>query len=125
MPLFDVELNRLADSIGASDLTIYLHTAAPTNAAPTNGRVTVGGGTYESGAALADGDISDASAGDISNNDALAFGAADEAAGLVTHWVAYRGSDPVAWGTLDNTTIANGDSFTINAGALDINGSTP
>ena len=28
MPLFDTELNRLADSIGASDLTIRLHTAA-------------------------------------------------------------------------------------------------
>ena len=32
MPLFTVELNRLADSIGASDLTIWLHTAAPSDA---------------------------------------------------------------------------------------------
>ena len=46
MPLFTTELNRLADSIGASTLTIRLHTAAPTDASPTNGRVTAGGGVY-------------------------------------------------------------------------------
>lgn len=125
MPLFDIELNRLADNIGASDLTIYLHTAAPTNTAPTNGRVTVGGGTYESGATLAAADISVAANGDISNNDAIAFGAADEAVGLVTHWVAYRATAPVSWGTVENTTVANGDSFSINANQLVMDGSTP
>ena len=34
MPLFTVELNELADRIGRSNLTIRLHTAAPTNGKP-------------------------------------------------------------------------------------------
>ena len=59
MPLFTVELNRLADSIGASDLTIWLHTAAPTNANIANGRTSVGGGAYENGLTLASTDISE------------------------------------------------------------------
>ena len=44
MPLFNRELNALADRIGRSDLTFWLHTAAPTNASPMNGRTTAGGG---------------------------------------------------------------------------------
>ena len=51
MPLFTTELNRLADSIGASTLTIRLHTAIPSNASPTNGRLAAGGGTFETGQA--------------------------------------------------------------------------
>ena len=124
MPLFTVELNRLADSIGASTLTIWLHIAAPTDASPTNGRTTVGGGAYESGATLAATGISNASNGDITNNAAIDFGTADQVVGTVSHWSAVRGSTPVAYGTLPSTTINNGDSFQINAQTLDINGST-
>ena len=42
----------------------------------------------------------------------------------MTHWSAYRGSAPVAFGTVPSTIIANGDSFSINSGTLQINGST-
>ena len=124
MPLFTRELNDLADRIGRSDLTIRLHTAAPTNSSPTNGRTTVGGGSYESGETLASGDISDASGGDITNDNDIDFGTADEDVGTVTNWSAYRGSDAVAFGTVPSTVINDGDTFKINAGTLDFNGST-
>ena len=124
MPLFARELNALADHIGRSNLTIWLHTAAPTNASPVNGRTNRGGGAYESGAPLTAGNIGNASAGDISNTAAIAFGTADEAVGTVTHWSAVRGSDAVAFGTVPSTTIGNGDTFTVPIGGLDINGST-
>ena len=124
MPLFQVELNRVADDIGASTLTIRLHTAAPTNASPMNGRTTVGGAAYENGASLTAANISNAANGDISNSAAIPFGTADEDVGTVTHWSAYRGSAPVAFGTLPITIIENGDSFSINSGTLQINGST-
>lgn len=124
MPLFTRELNELADRIGRSDLTIWLHTAAPTDADPDNGRTTVGGGAYESGKTLAAANISDASDGDISNSVAIDFGAADENVGTVTHWSAVRGTDAVAYGTLPNTAINDGDSFQINSGTLQINGSS-
>ena len=124
MPLSIVELNRLADSIGASTLTIRLHTAAPTNSSPTNGRTTVGGGAYENGVALAASAISDASGGNIQNSGVIAFGTADEDVGTVAWWSAYRSNVFVAYGTLPSTTINDGDTFSINAGSLDINGST-
>ena len=123
-PLFTVELNRIADGIGASALTIRLHTSAPTNEDPTAGRITAGGGTYGTGATLAAGDISAAVDGDIQNSAAIAFGAATAAVGTVTHWSAYRGSVAVAFGTLPSTAIANGGSFTIDANSLRFNGSS-
>ena len=124
MPLFTIELNRLADNIGASNLTIRLHTAAPTDAAPTNGRTTTGGGSYASGATLTAANISTASTGDIENSVAIDFGTATADVGTVTHWSAYRSTAPVAFGTLPSTAINNGDSFQINANSLQINGST-
>ena len=81
MRLFVREQNELADRIGRSNLTVYLHTAEPTDGNPANGRVTVGGGTYETGATYAFGDISNASGGDITFNADIAFGTADEADG--------------------------------------------
>ena len=124
MPLFTRELNELADRIGRSDLTIYLHTAAPSDSDPDNGRVTVGGGNYESGATLAASDISDASSGDIQNDAAVAFGTADENIGDVTHWSALRGTDAVAYGSLTDVTINDGDSYTIPIGEIQFNGTT-
>ena len=123
MPLFTRELNDLADRIGRADLTIWLHTAAPTDADPTNGRTSVGGGAYEAGVALPANGISMAANGDISADDDVDFGTADEAVGTVAWWSAVRGSDAVAYGTLPSTTIGNGDGFLINAGALQLNGS--
>ena len=54
MPLFTRELNALADRIGRSDLTIRLHTAAPTERQPDQrpGELTVGGAAFVSGANL-------------------------------------------------------------------------
>ena len=124
MPLFEVEENRIANGIGVSDLTIWLHTDEPTDADPTLGRVTVGGGVYESGATLAAADISDAATGDISNDVDVDFVAADEAAGTVVWCSAYRGANPVGKWPLPSTTIANGDSFKINSGTLNFNGSS-
>ena len=124
MPLFTTELNALANRVSRANLTIRLHTAAPTNSSPTNGRTTVGGGSYETGVTLTSGNISDATNGDISNNNDIDFGTADEDVGAITHWSAYRGSDPVAFGTLPSTVITDGDSFLINASSLQINGST-
>jgi len=114
VPLFTTELNRLADSIGAADLTIRLHTAAPTDANPTNGRTTTGGGAYTAGATLAASDITNASDGDIQNSALIDFGTATANVGRVTHYSAYRGSNPVAYGTVPETVISSGDRFQIN-----------
>jgi len=124
VPLFTTELNRLADSIGAADLTIRLHTAAPTNVSPTNGRVSSGGGRYSNGATLAATSITNAANGDIQNNAVIDFGTATANVGTVTHWSAYRGNTPVAYGTVPSTVIASGDRFQINANSLRIMGST-
>ena len=92
MRLFVREQNELADRIARSALTVYLHTAEPTDASPDNGRVTVGGGTYESGATYAAADISNASGGDITFNADIDFGTADEAVGTVAWATFYRGN---------------------------------
>ena len=123
MPLFDVELNRLADSVGASDLTIYLHTAEPTNGDPTNGRTTTGGGAFVNGATLTAGNISAASNGDISNDVAVSFGNANADVGTVAWWSAMRGNSPVGYGTLPSSLISIDEPFSINAGSLQFNGS--
>ena len=126
MPLFTKELNRLADSIGASDLTIWLHTAAPVDSDTgfDDNRTTVGGGAYENGATLTAANISTAANGDISNSADIDFGTADENVGTVNHWTAVRGPNQVAYGTLPETTINAGISFTIKSGQLQFNGST-
>ena len=124
MPLFTRELNELADYIGRATWTVFLHTAAPTNGSPNNARISAGGGSYESGASLTAGNITTATNGDIENSAAIAFGTADEAVGTVNHWSAYRGGVAVAFGTLPSTAIGDGDTFSINANSLAINGST-
>ena len=124
MPLFDVELNRIADDIGATDLTIFLQLTAPTDLAPTSGRTTAGGGFYAAGATLAASDISTAVNGDIENTAAIPFRAATADVGTVIGWSAFRGVAPVGHGTLPSTTINSGDSFEIDANSLQITGST-
>ena len=124
MRLFVREQNELADRIARSDLTVYLHTAEPTDASPDNGRVIVGGGTYESGATVDSTDISNASGGDISITEDIDFGTADEAAGTVIFAVFERGTDAVGYIALPSTTIGNGDTFTINADSINFNSIT-
>ena len=124
MPLFGVALDALANGLVDGAGKVWLHTAAPTDGSPTNGRTSVGGGSYEVGFTTSDASWTDASSGDVANAAAFAFGTADEAVGTVTHWSYYEGTNPIAHGTLPSTTIADGDSFTINANSLQINGSS-
>ena len=106
--LSQYELNELADRIGRSNLTIRLHTAAPSRMrSPTNVVApSAGGGSFGTGATLAATNITTASSGDIENSAAISFGTATADVGTVTHWSAYRGTDPVAFGTLPSTVIA-------------------
>lgn len=124
MPLFAAELNALANHIGRADLTMWLHTAAPTDAAPANGRTNRGGGAYEAGVSISASSISDAVSGDIRNNDAINFGVADENVGTVGWWSIVRGNDGVAWGTITQTIINQNDSISIPMSVLQINGAT-
>ena len=124
MPLFPSELNAVANYIGRSDLTFWLHTADPTNGDPTNGRTTAGGTAYENGVTVAAADITDAVFGDIEVSMDIDFGTADEAVGTVIALSAVRGAAAVGWWTIASTAIADGDSFKINTGTLDFNLST-
>ena len=124
MPLFTTELNRLANEVRSANWLVYLHTAAPTNGSPANARTNAGGGAYENGIAVAMSAVDAASGGDIANTNAIDFGTADEAVGTVNHYSIYRGGGAVAYGTLPSTTIGDGDTFSINAGTLQINGSS-
>lgn len=125
MPFFDTELNRIANDSSSMVLTVFLHTSAPTNLSPANGRITTGGGLYESGASLAAADISASVDGDVSNSAAIAFGTVTANVGLPTHWSTYRGGSPHAFSTLpDDGAVNTGDSFTINSGSMQFNGSS-
>ena len=124
MPLFTVALNAVADGFVDAAGTVYLHTAAPTDAQPDNARTTLGGGLYASGLATTAASWTAASDGDVANAAAFDFGTATAAVGTVTHWSYYEGTDPIAFGTLPSTVIASGDSFSINSGSLQLNGST-
>ena len=124
MPLFTVEENRLADSIGTSDLTIFLHTALPTDSAPASGRTAAGGGAFVNGATLAAASISAAANGDIDNDVAVDFGTATADVGIVVAWSAYRGAAPVCYRAITPRTVNIGDSFLFNANTMAINGSS-
>ena len=64
--------------------------------------------------------------GDVQLDVVCDFGTSDEAVGTVTHW----SFDPSPRATTEptaryrRTTIGNGDSFEINTGTIQINGST-
>lgn len=124
MPLFNVELTRMAETMRSAAWTAYAHTAAPTDADPTNGRTTVGGTGYENGIAVPVANIDMAANGDIAINADIAFGTADEDVGTITHVSFYRGTDPVGYVTVPSTTVNDGDTFTVNADSVQINGST-
>lgn len=124
MALFTVELNRLSNSIGESDLTIYAHTQAPNDANPARGRTTRGGSAYENGTTLRANDISDAASGDITNTAIVDFGTADENVGVIVGVSGYRGAQPVGYWAVPATRVDSGDRFQVNVGGLDINGSS-
>ena len=126
MPLSNTELNRIADDIVSSTLRFYLNTVKP--AVSSNGmagRVTAGGGSFTSGIAVAASGYTTASNGDVNVIAAIDYGTASGGdPGTVIAWTAFRGASFVAVGDVPSTTIADGDSFSINAGSLNLNGST-
>ena len=125
MPLYNEELNALADRIKRSALTCFLHTSAPTNGDTDSGRVTGGGTGYTNGQSVATADISRDTDGDLTVTADIDFGQASSDVGTLTNWSLFRGTSAVAFGTLPgNTTVNNGDSFKINANSLVINGTT-
>ena len=124
MPLFTSKLNAMADELVDAAGTLYLHTAAPTDGDPTNGRTSSGGGAYDNGLATAAANFTAASDGDVENSVAFSFGTATAPVGTVTHWSYYKGANEYSWGTLPNTAIASGDTFSINANSLQMNGSS-
>ena len=125
MPLFLTELNQLAGRIQRSALTCFLHTGAPSDADADASRVTGGGTGFTSGQEVATTNISQDADGDLTVTADIDFGQASSAVGTLTHWSLFRGTSPVAYGTLPaNTVVNNGDSFKINANTLIINGTT-
>ena len=64
--------------------------------------------------------------GDVQYNDDVDFGVLD--AGnqqVVTHWSVFRGTDPVAFGSLASAiTVVAGGTFQINTGTIRLLGST-
>ena len=124
MPLSTTELNRLADSIVASTLKIYLHTGAPGTNGTAN-RVNAGGGLFTAGVDVAASGWSSASGGDVENDAAVDYGTASGGdPGTVIHWTAFRGNAYVGTGAVASTTVADGDSFEIDAGEIQFLGST-
>ena len=124
MPLSNTELNRMADSIVASTLTIRLHTGDP-GANGTANRVSNGDGAYANGVMVAAAGWSAASSGDVSNVGAIDFGTAATAnPGTITHATAFRGNAFVGSRELPSTVVAVGDSVQLNAGTYAFNGET-
>lgn len=124
MPLFNAELNELADRIKRSNLTLFLHTSAPSDADTDNGRVTGGGTGFTNGQAVATSNISRDADGDLTITADVNFGTASGNVGALTHWSLFRGTSPVAYGTLANVTVNDTDTFKVNANTLKINGTT-
>ena len=124
MPFFTSYLDSVANEVFDAAGVIYLHTVEPTDADPTNGRTSAGGGAFENGLATVATDWTDANDGDVQNSVAFAFGVAAGDVGTVTHLSYYKGGVPVGFVTLPITTIADTDSFTINANSLLMMGSS-
>ena len=124
MPLSATELNRIADAIVASTITVFLHTGAP-GANGTANRVTAGGGAFAAGVAVAPAGWTAASSGDVQNVSAVNYGTATGGdPGTVTFWSAFRTAAFVGSGAVTSTTVRDGDTFSINSGEVQFLGST-
>lgn len=123
MPLSGTELDRIANDIVASDLTIRVHTGAPGNAGTANRANTTG--LPQTLDAASWNQVSDGS-GDVTYGAAVAFGVIDSAnATTLTHYSIFRGAAFVASETLAaSTTVPAGGVFQINSGTVRVNGST-
>ena len=129
MPMFDNELNRIADEVVAEPLRLYLHVdPGPSNADPDGGRVTGNVGGMFTGIDLAPTDWTDATHGDVQTRNAINVGTATARVGTLKHWSLVRDPDGtpeyVCWSTLNETVINQGDTFEIPAGGIQINGDT-
>lgn len=120
MPLYDAELNRVANEISASAMVAYAHSAAPTNADADNGRIN------STGIAMTAGNWSAASGGDVQYDADVQFGVLDASnQQVVTHWSVFRGAAAVAFGSLASPiTVVAGGTFQINSGTIRLLGST-
>ena len=125
MPLFNRELDELANRIIRSTLTLYIHTEAPTEADPTAGRVVTGGGDYL-GRAMLSTEFTPATGGngDVTNAEEMEYAKSTVAVGEITHWSLFRGTSAVAYGTLSPVTIGEGTILRIGAGVLKVDGVT-
>ena len=124
MPVFLAELNRLADRIKRSNLTLYLHTEEPTDSDNDKGRVTTGGGVYASGATITPANISRDSDGDLVVTAETDFGEATADLGTIAWYSLFRGTEEVCHDTLPSTNVKSGDSYSIDANVIKINGKT-
>ena len=120
MPLSPTELNRVADEIVVSDLTLYANVGAP-GANGTANRIT-GAPTVT----LAASSWSNASAGDVTYNANADFGVLDGTNNqTVSHYSVFRTTAFVASESLSaSVTVIAGGTFRINTGTIAINGST-
>ena len=123
MPLSDKELDRLANRIVDSTITVRLHSDNPGQTGAT-GRLETGGPNYRNGITVDADGWTDAASGSVKNKNAVVFGVALADVGTITHYSLSRGSSYVAFGELPSTTINQGDSFQITAESIVISGST-
>ena len=119
MPLSTTELNRIANNIVASNLTLRLHSADP-GASGTTARI----GSLSR--TLAAASWNNASNGDVTYTRDVDFGVLDAARSqTVTHYSLWRGGTFVARERLESpVTVTSGGTFKINASTIVINGST-
>ena len=119
MALSTTELDRLADNIVASAMTVRAHSADPGDD-QTADRI------GNADADLAAADWSDASSGDVMYEEHAELGVLDAGAEqVVTHYSVWRGNAPVMRGAINPavTVPANG-TFRINANTIRALGST-
>ena len=124
MALSGTELDRIANTIKASDLTVRLHTGNPGSNGTSN-RLTTGGTAYQNGVTLSSGDWTTTSGGDFSNDSAISYGAVSVAISGITFYSVFRGSAFVAFGAISpQVDLAQHDTFEIPANALSFMGAT-
>ena len=127
MPLSNTELNRVADDIVSSALTIRLHTSKPgVGSAGTSGRVTSGGGSFASGVSVAASGWAAASSGDTENDADIDYGTASGGdPGTVIAWTAFQWKRVRGGGRRpEHDDCRRRQLFKINAGSLNLNGAT-
>ena len=119
MPLSDYALNLAADHLAGRTIQVRLHTGEPGNAGTANA---ISGATAD----VAASGWSNAASGDVSNVAAIDFGVlSTTASNDVSHYSIWDGTNFMGSESLASTvTVAANETFSINAGTLQIMGST-